>query len=162
MSGLIAAAALLVTLLSLSPDPLGFAPRNSEPPKLVGEIVPSRDWYAWFRFFERNESREVYLDLTFEVQDDLDVSGLLPADRASTRSLRIRACEPPIVDACTEVNIIVLADPEVEEHVFFSGADPDGRMKGHFIVDEYFTQMSLVEITLKPLSISTVENPAVP
>jgi competence ComEA-like helix-hairpin-helix protein len=162
VSGLVGVAALLITVLGLPPDPVGLVHRNPELPRLVDEIPPSGDWYTWLRFFETNESRQVYLDLRFSLESGVDANGLLPAERTRARSLQLRACEPEIVDSCTNIIVTVLADSDVEEHVFFSGADPDGRIRGHFIVDEYFTQMSLVEIRLKPISIVDVKEPVTP
>jgi hypothetical protein len=126
-------------------------------PKLVDRIVPTSEWKSWLNFFEKNESKLIYLNLSFDLaskpEAGLNVDHLIPNKDTEPRSLEARYCES---GGCTNIRIIVLADPDVEEHVFFNGADPDGRISNYFIVDEYFTQQSQVDISLKPVSIIDV------
>jgi hypothetical protein len=110
------------------------------------------------QFLESHELELVHLDLTVPCcEKGIDISKLFPAKPSESSELSIYEClNRDANTGCTDINVSIQSDPNVEQRVFEPG-EPESYIRGYFIVSEYFTQQSLVEIRLKPVSVKDVE-----
>lgn len=151
-AGLVVIITILLALGAwIFPDPL----RIGEPkiPRFENSVSPGEDAAAMYLFFEENESKLVYLDIGLSAQEGIHVDRLISSRSSKGATLVIDECYDG--QPCFPAEVYIEPEPEVEEHVFEAG-EPNMSIRGYFIVSDYITQMSVIEIALKPVSIKDV------
>lgn len=150
-------AALVAVAAWLFPDPFGIGESQpSSPPGFVGQVTPDQEeLYRLLAFLESHETNIVHLELEVPATEkDIDVSQLFPTSPSQPSRLVIKECTKAHA-GCTIIALIIDADPAVERRVFDPG-EPVSYIRGYFIVSEYSSQQSSVDVHLKPISAKDV------